>query len=90
LAAFGLFCAALQRDYLVNDVLDIKVDRQHPVKKFRPIPLDSSRSLCSDALIAFNLIVCLVGYLVLGRVFLLICLVLLGYELCIRRSSSTS
>lgn len=34
---FGVFCAASSAMYLVNDVADRKVDRQHPVKVHRPI-----------------------------------------------------
>ncbi|REK12866.1 MAG: UbiA family prenyltransferase [Planctomycetota bacterium] len=35
--AFVLFCATSSAIYLVNDVLDAKSDRKHPVKRFRPI-----------------------------------------------------
>ena len=37
LAAFGCFCAAASATYLLNDVTDVKRDRQHPVKRNRPI-----------------------------------------------------
>ena len=37
LAAFGCFCAAASATYLINDVTDVKRDRQHPVKRNRPI-----------------------------------------------------
>ena len=37
LGAFGCFSAAASATYLVNDALDIESDRQHPVKKNRPI-----------------------------------------------------
>ena len=36
-AAFGLFVAASAGTYLLNDVLDAKLDRLHPVKRLRPI-----------------------------------------------------
>ena len=35
--AFGVFCALSGAVYLVNDVLDRDQDRQHPLKKNRPI-----------------------------------------------------
>lgn len=35
--AFTLFCAASSGFYLLNDVADVKSDRQHPVKCQRPI-----------------------------------------------------
>jgi decaprenyl-phosphate phosphoribosyltransferase len=35
--AFVVMCAAASAVYLVNDVLDVESDRQHPVKSSRPI-----------------------------------------------------
>ncbi len=35
--AFVIFCAASSGIYLVNDLLDVESDRQHPQKKLRPI-----------------------------------------------------
>lgn len=37
LLAFCLFCAASSSFYLLNDIFDVKSDRQHPVKCKRPI-----------------------------------------------------
>lgn len=37
LLAFMLFCAASSSFYLVNDIIDVRADRQHPVKCKRPI-----------------------------------------------------
>jgi decaprenyl-phosphate phosphoribosyltransferase len=37
LFAFCLFCAASSSFYLLNDIFDVKADRQHPVKSKRPI-----------------------------------------------------
>ena len=37
LLAFSLFCATSSSFYLINDILDVKSDRQHPVKSKRPI-----------------------------------------------------
>jgi decaprenyl-phosphate phosphoribosyltransferase len=37
LLAFILFCAASSGFYLLNDIADVKADRQHPVKCHRPI-----------------------------------------------------
>ena len=37
LAAFAIFCALSGAIYLVNDLVDVDKDRQHPVKRYRPI-----------------------------------------------------
>ena len=38
LIAFVAFCLVSSATYLINDVRDMEVDRQHPVKRMRPIP----------------------------------------------------
>jgi len=37
LAAFAIFCGLSGAVYLLNDVSDRESDRQHPVKRHRPI-----------------------------------------------------
>lgn len=37
LTAFVLFCAVASGTYLLNDAVDAPVDRQHPVKRHRPV-----------------------------------------------------
>src|ERR1700751_656813 len=34
---FAAYCAASSASYLANDVRDAELDRQHPVKRLRPI-----------------------------------------------------
>jgi len=37
LSAFGLFCATSSGIYILNDIIDLPHDREHPVKRKRPI-----------------------------------------------------
>jgi 4-hydroxybenzoate polyprenyltransferase len=37
LITFVCFCALSSAGYLLNDVVDVEADRQHPTKRFRPI-----------------------------------------------------
>lgn len=37
LLAFGAFCAMASAVYVINDWFDRKFDRQHPIKRFRPL-----------------------------------------------------
>lgn len=38
LAGFALFCLISSAVYIFNDLADIEADRQHPEKKYRPLP----------------------------------------------------
>jgi len=54
IAAFILFCFLSSAVYLVNDVVDIEKDRQHPTKRLRPLPsgqLKPSVAIAAGALI---------------------------------------
>ena len=56
--AFIIFCAFSSATYLFNDVLDVKRDKAHPLKKFRPI---ASGELPIYYALAFSLILVLWG-----------------------------
>jgi len=49
-AAFVAYCAASSAAYLVNDLRDVAADRQHPVKRRRPIARGELRSRTAIAL----------------------------------------
>jgi 4-hydroxybenzoate polyprenyltransferase len=55
LAAFGLFCLVAGSVYIVNDVMDLEVDRAHPTKRNRP--LASGRLAVRDALASLAILV---------------------------------
>src|SRR4051794_35747142 len=60
--AFICFCALSSAGYLLNDVMDVEADRQHPVKRLRPIaagllPVPLALSL-GIVLAAFGLALC--------------------------------
>jgi 4-hydroxybenzoate polyprenyltransferase len=57
-AAFVVFCLTSSAIYLLNDVLDVEKDRQHPKKKFRPI---ASGALPASAAVAVAILLIPVG-----------------------------
>ena len=77
-AAFIAFCAVSSAGYIVNDVIDIKHDRVHPVKKNRPIA-SGAVSPQTGKLIAAGLMV--VGLAIAFSVNPVLLLVMAGYAL---------
>lgn len=75
LLAFVLFCFLASSVYIINDVLDLESDRNHPLKKNRPIA--SGKLPVSIALVvSFILLgVALAGSFFLSKSLLVICLI---------------
>ena len=65
-AAFAAYCAASSASYLVNDVRDASHDRQHPVKRSRPIARGELSPRAAEALAALLLLVAFALVIPLG------------------------
>lgn len=67
-AAFGLLCLLTSSVYIINDIADIEKDRQHPVKRYRPLAAGTlPKNVAILAAIVF-LAVAFAGALALDRV----------------------
>lgn len=71
-AAFVMFCALSAAVYLINDVVDRKTDREHPLKRKRPIAAGLVSVPLALTTAALLIGAALAGSLVLGRLFLLV------------------
>jgi len=71
---FLLFNAITSAVYLVNDVFDIAVDRQHPEKKNRPIAAGSISKRAAITTAGVLISISLVGAFFLSKAFAIICL----------------
>jgi 4-hydroxybenzoate polyprenyltransferase len=65
-AAFGAFCLLTSAVYLVNDLVDIEKDRQHPTKRHRPIAAGKLSTQFARALAGLFAIAALGSGLALG------------------------
>jgi len=74
--AFAAFCCAASAGYLVNDLHDREADRQHPLKRGRPIAAGALASGTAAAAAAGLAVAALVAAALLGRAFVV---VLVGY-----------
>jgi 4-hydroxybenzoate polyprenyltransferase len=71
--AFAAFCAVASAGYLVNDVVDVELDRRHPAKRFRAIasgalPIPAARAAAAALALAGLLIALAVSPAVCGMV----------------------
>jgi 4-hydroxybenzoate polyprenyltransferase len=76
LPAALLFCLCSSGVYLINDLIDLKSDREHPAKRYRPIASGRIRPLQAAIIAAILLATALAGGWLLSRPFLN---VMLGY-----------
>lgn len=78
LAAFVLFCLMSSAVYLMNDLVDIEKDRQHPKKKNRPLPAgELSPAVAALAAVVFALGSLLAGYYLTPNLALILLIYLL-------------
>ena len=80
IAGFGIFCFISSSVYIINDIFDIEVDKQHPTKKNRPLPSGKlsvatawasagilvALSLAAAAFLELKLLYIVLGYLLLN------------------------
>jgi 4-hydroxybenzoate polyprenyltransferase len=76
--AFGVFCAFASAGYIVNDLIDIDADRQHPTKKTRPI---ASGDVSRPAAVATVIALIIVGLALATRLGSAFVMVAAGYLL---------
>jgi len=69
LTAFVLFCLASSAVYILNDVMDVEADRQHPRKRFRPIAAGEISRSSALTLALLLVVVVLICSLLLSPVF---------------------
>jgi 4-hydroxybenzoate polyprenyltransferase len=66
LLAFAVYCAASSAAYLVNDVRDAPSDREHPVKRLRPVASGELPARTALVIAAILVVLALAGAAVLG------------------------
>jgi 4-hydroxybenzoate polyprenyltransferase len=67
--------------YIINDIHDIDRDRAHPVKRNRPLPSGKLSMSLAIELASLFLFISLSSSLILGDLFLVVCLAYLGQSL---------
>jgi 4-hydroxybenzoate polyprenyltransferase len=73
--AFIVFSLLSSSGYILNDVLDYREDRQHPVKSKRPIAAGKIKRMPAGLLSIVLAVVSLAGGYILGRNFLVVCII---------------
>ncbi len=66
LMTFGLFCLLASSVYIINDIMDVDADRNHPVKKNRPIASGKLPIVLAIIIAILLLVVALAGSFLLN------------------------
>ncbi len=89
IAGFLLFSLVASAGYIINDLLDIQADRQHPTKRLRPLPAGELRLTSAGAMAALCLVTGLGGMIALsataGALLLAYLLGTLAYSFALKR-----
>lgn len=81
LLAFALLCLMSSTVYIMNDLADIESDRQHPTKRFRPLPAGTlSPMVATGAAVLFGTVALAVGWW-LSPLFLLVLFIYLTLQI---------
>ena len=70
-SAFVVFCLASSGAYAFNDVFDREQDRNHPIKKNRPVAAGEITVLTATVLGACLSVISILGAIIIGKAFLL-------------------
>jgi 4-hydroxybenzoate polyprenyltransferase len=80
LAAFGVFCLIASGAYVMNDLRDCERDRQHPLKRLRPLPAGRVRRRVAVVLSLALMITGAVGAVALGGGFATLAILYLALQ----------
>lgn len=88
-AGFAIFCLISGAIYIINDLVDLKKDQQHPLKRLRPIAAGKITPGTAKMAAGTLLTISLLASLVLERKFSLVCFgyagLMIGYSLYLKR-----
>ncbi len=89
LAAFGIFCLISGSIYIINDLVDLKKDQQHPLKRQRPIAAGKIKPGTAKMAAGALLTISLLASFGLELEFALVCFgyagLMIGYSLYLKR-----